>query len=854
MVYDISNQQVLQVIFGDQYPYAHVTSFRDDPSAITNDRKAICWAGDYYYKYNLEPQSNQFFCVSLFGEIDGRSRRRKSHFSATYVIGLDDVNEKLPPEMVARLPAPTYKMNSSKGSEQWFYKLATPEQNQNRVDNLLDQLIINGLAPDGNDPGMKGVTRYLRLPEGVNTKSKRVAENGGVPYQCQITEWNPERSFTLEQLAEPFNVDLNAQRREVRTSGTVDIPDHPLLKFFNIKSTLGPGKYDITCPWIDDHSDNDDSGTALFTNDDGSIGFHCHHGHCESKTATDVLKMLDESTPGIRASFNSWRNAYQSISAFSSVAPMDFMGKELKPITQSYDFMGDTEKKPDIVINYQDMMNDLRRELPQTPEQLSKCERFLHTIDPLPHAQKMRWYDEIQQVMGWTKSDLNKSVSDFRKSWYTDSKNDMEFYKELYFVTSLNQFYHPIKNINYSTEAFQNAYCHLDEQARNTALVAAMTRKVDAIDYVPGKPEVFEEHGIEYANTYRGDINYGAKGECDIWLDHWQVLGWESHREQHLMFMANTIRRPETKINWAILMASREGTGKDFLLYPLMMAMNRNSSVVNGEELTSQFNEYLLNKKHVHFNEVEMGDHAQNREIANKLKPIITAPPERIPLNIKGMRRMSIKNVANITITSNSYQPVYVDRGSRRYYMTWSDLQTRDEQGQVLPEWVKYWDIAWHWMLDESDGGLGGWRHCVHHLVHRVDISEFNPRSAPPVTDYMREVQQMSKSALEIEIEDLIMNNVGAFACDLVTNNEAVKTVQMHTTLGRGISPNTMTKILTAIGCKPGLRCLIDGKQTRIVAIRDVVKYGQMDPSTLSMVYTSQHQAMQSQGNVVKFG
>jgi len=421
MTTHISNEQVLQLIFGAQYHYAHVTSFMDDPSNISNDRKAICWAGDYYVNQRLLPQSNQFFSVSLFAHIDGRSRRRKSHFAGTYVIGLDDVNEKLSPEMVARLPQPTYKMNSSKNSEQWFYVLANPEMNPTRVDNLLDQLIANGLAPDGNDPGMKGVTRYLRLPEGVNTKAKRLAENGGRPYQCVITEWHPERKFRMEDLAIPFNVNLDSERREVRTSGTIDIPDHPIVKLFNVKSRLGAGKFDITCPWLHDHSDNDDSGTALFTNDDGSLGFHCHHGHCESKTATDVLRHLAEEHDGIEFKYKSWRNNYQSMRAFSQVnKPVyDFMGTTtpsltpavVQPSALQYDFMGDnTEKKSDGFIDYQLLMDALRRELPQSDSQLSKCEQFLHTIDPLPYAHKMKWYAEVYQVMGWTKQDLSKAI------------------------------------------------------------------------------------------------------------------------------------------------------------------------------------------------------------------------------------------------------------------------------------------------------------------------------------------------------------------------------------------------------------------------------------------------------------
>lgn len=854
---DINNEQVLQLIFGEMWHYAHVTSFQDDPGSIANDRRAICWAGDYYTRFNLESNSNQFFCVSLFGEVDGRSRRRKNEFAGTYVIGLDDVVEKLPPERVNMLPQPTYKMRSSLYSEQWFYVLNAPEMNRDRVDNLLDQLIANGLAPDGNDPGMKGVTRYLRLPEGVNTKAKRIAENNGIPPKCQVTEWNPHLKYNMEDLAKPFNVDLSAPRRQVRTAGSVDYPDHPVMKQFEIKQVLGPGRYDVTCPWVEDHTNQEDNGSAIFTNNDGSIGFQCHHGHCQGKTARDVIDYLDEITPGFRTRYNSWRTA-QSLKIFDQVAPppeYDFMyeppaQKPTMTKLSEYDFMGDDVKKPVPLVDYQRLMNDLRHQQPSSDEQLDKCETFLRVIDSLPHAEKLRWYDEIQQVMGWSKSDLTKTIADYRKSWYQEDKTQMQFYGDMVFVVSMNQFYHFKKNMFLTPEAFQNAFCHLDDEARKTALQQAKSKKVDMIDYVPGKPRIFEEDGIEYVNSWEDNLNYGTPGPSETWLKHWEIMGWEEYRDMHLKFMAHTIRKPEIKINWAPVMAGKQGAGKDFLIYPLVKAMGRNAEIVDGIELTSQFNEYLHNHKYIHFNEVELGDHNQNREIANKLKPIVAAPPMRVPLNIKGHRRLSVKNVFNVTISSNSYQPLYTDRDDRRYYMTWTDFNPRNEDGQVRPEWEVYWRNAWYWMLDESEGGLGGWRQCVYHMVHAVDLSGFNPRSAPPVTDYMKQVQQLSKSPTEVDVESLIEQQVGVFACDLVTIEEAQSNVRMYSGNSQSISKAVLTRVLSSIGARGGMTCMVDGRMLRVIAIRKAAHYLTMSDQQLQATYIAQHKGLELPGKV----
>jgi hypothetical protein len=306
----VSNDQFLNAIFGEQYVNSHVTSFVCDPNNIPPSESARCWAGGAYKNTKLKSGSKQFYTVSLFlPDETGRSRRRKSNFSACYVIGLDDVREKLPIEQVDRLPPPSIVLKSSMHSEQWLYLLETPCTDISRIDNLHDGLISNGLAPNSKDPGQKGVTRYLRLPEGVNTKAKRIAENNGTPPRSVITSWHPERRYSLEQLGDPFGVDIDAPRTDSRIDGATNVSDHPLLQTpaVNIKKVLSAGRFDITCPWVDEHTDCDDSGSAIFTNYDGSIGFKCHHGTCDSRTGKDLILYIGEHDVGFDARLKSWQ-------------------------------------------------------------------------------------------------------------------------------------------------------------------------------------------------------------------------------------------------------------------------------------------------------------------------------------------------------------------------------------------------------------------------------------------------------------------------------------------------------------------------------------------------------------------
>lgn len=304
----VSNEAFLHGIFGENWPYAHVTSFPDDPTGIGTEDRARCWRGNYYSRTSLAP-GNQYYTISVFSPDEtGKARRRKPLFLATYVVVADDVKEKLPIDQVQRLPPPSYILETSPGSEQWGWVLTHPETNRHRVENLLDGLVRQGLAPDGKDPGMKGVTRYVRLPEGTNTKANRVQANGGTAPACRLLLWEPGRKTTVEDLAAPFGIDLDAERRLV-SDGASDLPDHPLLHTgaVHIKKAVGNGRYDITCPWIDEHTGQADDGAAVFTNADGSIGFKCHHGSCQDRTGKDLLEWCEAQQPGFNDRLRTWQ-------------------------------------------------------------------------------------------------------------------------------------------------------------------------------------------------------------------------------------------------------------------------------------------------------------------------------------------------------------------------------------------------------------------------------------------------------------------------------------------------------------------------------------------------------------------
>lgn len=292
----VSNDDFLTACFGAAAPSAHVTAFMCDPNEAKQQWAGLRWKmADAAARVRFASQ-NCYFAISTFADdATGRASRTKDLFEATQVIVVDDVGTKVDAAAEAILPGPSWMLETSPGNFQWGYILATPEPNAGRVNALLDGLVAKGLCLDGKDPGMKGVTRYVRMPQGRNTKAKY----GRAGFQCRLTTWHPDRRFTLDNLARPFGVALPAPgTANVRTRqfGPVDPTGDVMFDLLNkwglVKNpTAADGSgYDIECPWLDEHTDRADSGSAYWP---GSGGFKCHHGHCETKGRQDLRAWAD---------------------------------------------------------------------------------------------------------------------------------------------------------------------------------------------------------------------------------------------------------------------------------------------------------------------------------------------------------------------------------------------------------------------------------------------------------------------------------------------------------------------------------------------------------------------------------
>ena len=243
---------------------------------------------------------NTYVTVSAFRravtpEGDDAGFRRKTEFFARGVaLMVDDIGTKAPADIPRRVP-PTALIETSPGNFQAWYFLSPAEADKERFDYAIRAFISARLL--GQDPGMAGVNRVGRLPDGINGKAKYAKD--GQPFAQRVHVWEPSRRYTPEQIAQAHGFDLAASqprtpRRKPSDSKPAGSGYLPILEAAGLY--LEPirgfhGGHRIVCPWHESHTSKDTTGTAYFEPDeqnDGRGGFKCQHGHCSHRTIADL--------------------------------------------------------------------------------------------------------------------------------------------------------------------------------------------------------------------------------------------------------------------------------------------------------------------------------------------------------------------------------------------------------------------------------------------------------------------------------------------------------------------------------------------------------------------------------------
>jgi hypothetical protein len=299
----IENDEFLQAIFGEISPDSDlrplVCSKAGDPQQ-DNGWNPQAWPCD-----TGAPDLNWYACSALFEpNSKGKYRAQKTLVHSVFCVMLDDIGTKVPMEKINQCP-PSWLLETSPQNYQAGYIFSEPVTSA-EAEKLKHLLIQADLC----DRGSTGAgARWMRLPKAINGKPAY----GNPSPKCRLAIWSPERTFTVDDLTEKFeltkiaekNSKSSKQRKKFDMSAIDDgiycpkpIENAVLvaLKAKELyKKPLGDGKHDITCPWVSEHTDQVDHGSCYFEPSDKFRfgGYKCQHSHGESYRIRELINFLE---------------------------------------------------------------------------------------------------------------------------------------------------------------------------------------------------------------------------------------------------------------------------------------------------------------------------------------------------------------------------------------------------------------------------------------------------------------------------------------------------------------------------------------------------------------------------------
>jgi hypothetical protein len=272
------------------------------------------------------------------------------------------------------------------------------------------------------------------------------------------------------------------------------------------------------------------------------------------------------------------------------------------------------------------------------------------------------------------------------------------------------------------------------------------------ITYAAGEAVLVPRSGELFGNRWRNARPAVEAGSIQPWLDHCALLIPDAVEREHCYnVMAYRVQHPTQKINHAVLHGGLEGCGKDTMWAPMIWAVCGpqllNRGIMDNDTVSSQWG-YQLESEILIINELREPDAAQRRAFANKLKPIIAAPPEYLPVNRKGLHPYMMLNRIFVLAFSNDPSPISLSSQDRRWFCIWS------EAPRMLPGPAA---ALWAWYEKTGFAAIGAW-------LHARNVAAFNPKAAPMETEFKLNLIEHGMSTAEAVLVDMMNNRRGEFA------------------------------------------------------------------------------------------
>lgn len=296
------------------------------------------------------------------------------------------------------------------------------------------------------------------------------------------------------------------------------------------------------------------------------------------------------------------------------------------------------------------------------------------------------------------------------------------------------------------------------------------------ITYRAGQPLIYRDGRTAYINRWRAPegIPDGPVAGDDIrpWLDHIErILPDETERRNLLGWMASVAQHPAEKPNHGVVLGGIHGIGKSMLFTPLKTAVGRsNVKEITVRDLDAEFSDWMGECK-VFFVEEMMN--FGKRELMQRIKTLLAAPPDTLQVNPKYGRKYEVPNQLAGVFFTNHEDAVALEKGERRFAVYWSEAKK---------ESAAYFTRLANWLREGGDVLAARW-------LLDYDASYYNMLGEAPETAARENMRQAARSKLDEWVEDGIENGTGCFASDLVALDD-VRARVPYDVAGRYGGPN----------------------------------------------------------------
>jgi len=613
---------------------------------------------------------------------DGHVSASAANCDYVLALVLDDVGDPVKAPKTPPL-APTWVMETSPGSFQWGYAFSLDDQ-PTKADY---SAAITAIAAAGySDPGAVNPVRNFRLPGSVNLKPGR--DN----FASVLTEFHPERQFSLPQICEALGVTPaevgSSPYRPIRVSD--DGADDVLAWLSNqgllLSKPNAEGWAGVICPNSAEHSDGNPEGRY----NPSMRAFCCLHSHCIDLDSNTFLTWVGEQggphhAPGLRDELL----ASMMLDALGKLHPTEAFPDEAKRVIAEVE----------------------RKELGRTT--------------------KAEWYERFCYVQ--------------EGDHYFDLQDRREVSR-----STFNALFRHIecRSLFGKRPKIEASYC-FDENRQDMGAKALV-----GITYAAGEGVLVARDGDVYGNRWRDarPVVGATAGDITPWLKHCAALVPEASEREHIWnVMAYKVQHPEVKINHAVLHGGDQGCGKDTLWAPFIWAVCgpqlKNRGLLDNDTLSSQWG-YALESEILILNELKEPEARERRALANKLKPVIAAPPDMLTINRKGLHPYDSLNRMFVLAFSNDPVPISIDSQDRRWFALWSTAP------RMAPDAAAR---LWGWYKSGGYEAIAAW-------LHARDVSAFNPSAAPAWTEFKANLVEHGMSIAESYLVEMMRGRKGEFS------------------------------------------------------------------------------------------